>query len=91
MIVWRIRWKILFEPWCWLRGHRIDRTYPMSVWHPVVWWCRRCEKSRPTSRQERDYDEHGLRTVWSVQLDWNGNETGRSWMGGRVGDSEVVR
>lgn len=84
MIVWRIRWRMIFEPACWLLGHVVDVIHGLTAFDRTTWYCKRCLREKPTRRTDRKYDRAGLVSIWSVSLDWDGNELSRTWMGGRA-------
>lgn len=77
MITLRIRWRMIFEPVCWVRAHNVKTILGGSPLDLDEYYCQRCDRRR---RSWKIVNE--IRKTYShrylVSLDWDGNEIGRS-------------
>lgn len=98
-----IRWRAIFEPWCWIRGHRWDAILGFHVMDQSRWRCLRCVKDRPAWRHREEIFTSKTvipieyRRLWVDYLDADGKVTHSSIVGSNVpndvgmGDVEFKR
>jgi hypothetical protein len=61
----RIRWKMLFEPWCWIVDHDLITVYPGTALDTGGQMCNRCCKEWYMRIEGFDVEVHGNERVHS--------------------------